>query len=119
MFKFESIMKTANLMSGIENMPVTLIAKPYRAFMTITIKLCAIFSFLVFVSFTPLIALFLTVLYVVFLYYNYIFIKYCARFGYKKIMMIIVLAAMYFICFVITVNLRHFFLFMSPFQNAS
>ena len=96
----------------IENIPVTLISKPYKKFVKIIIKLCVIFSLLVMVSFTPVMILFLSVVYVQFIYINWIFISFCEKFGYKKRMCVLVLAVLYFICYLSAVNLRHFALIL-------
>ena len=97
-----------NKILDIENMQITLINKPYKEFIKSVIKLCLIFSFLAFVSFTPLMVLFLLPVYVLFAYINWIFISYCAKFGYKKIMCVLVLAGLYFLCYIAVVNLRRF-----------
>jgi hypothetical protein len=102
------IEKMANVIYGIENMPVTLIVKPYTAFAKTTIKLCAIFSFLIFVSFTPLITVFLFAVYIALFYITNIFMNFCVKFGYKKFLLIIIFAALYFLCYLGTTNLRHF-----------
>jgi len=96
----------------IDNMSVTLIAKPYKEFVQAVVKLCVIFSLLAFVSFTPLMVLFLSVVYLVFIYVNRIFISYCAKFGYKKIMCALVLSVLYFACYLAVLNVRRFIPFL-------
>jgi len=108
MFKADFIQKAAYLISGIDNMPVTLIVKPYKKFIAATVKLCALFSFLIFLSFTPLITFILFACYIVLIYFTNIFINLCAKFGYKKFMLFIIFAVLYFLCFIATTNLRHF-----------
>lgn len=93
-------------------MSVTLIAKPYKEFVQAVVKLCVIFSLLAFVSFTPLMVLFLSVVYLVFIYINRIFISYCAKFGYKKIMCALVLSVLYFACYLAVLNVRRFIPFL-------
>ena len=95
-------------MVHIDDMNFTFIVKPYKTFIMATVKLCALFSFLVFISFNPLITLFLAAVYLFLFYMTYIFINFCVKFNYKKIMLIIIFAVLYFLCFILTTNLRRF-----------
>lgn len=107
-FSANDVSKTAKLLFGIEDMPVTLITKPYKMFAKVTVRLCALFSFLIFLSFAPLITAFLFAFYIMLFYFTNIFINLCVKFGYKKILMIIIFGVLYFLCFIVTTNLRHF-----------
>ena len=98
----------AKFLAGLEDMPVRFITKPHKAFICAAAKLCAMFSFLVFLSFTPLIGLFLSAVYAAVFYFTYVFMKLCAGFGYKKIMIAAVFVLLYFLCFIGTALLRNF-----------
>jgi hypothetical protein len=103
-----NVIETAMALLKIDDMKITFIGKPYKTFIVAAAKLCALFSFLVFLSFHPIIALFLAAVYLMLFYMTYIFIKFCAAFGYKKIMLTAVFGVLYFLCFVLVTNLRHF-----------
>ena len=106
------IVSVAKKIFDIDNISVTLITKPYKEFVKSVIKLCTIFSLLAFVSFTSLMVLFLSAVYVVFIYINWIFISHCAKFGYKKIMCALVLSVLYFACYLAVLNVRSFIPFL-------
>jgi len=100
--------KSAQKIFDIENTPVTLIVKPYKTFAKSTAKLCAIFSLMVFVSFNLVLALFFFAVYIMLLYLTVVFIDFCAKFGYKKVMLAIVFAVLYFLCYLAASGLRNF-----------
>ena len=108
MAHISNVINVAKKIFEIENMPTTLIGKPYKKLAITAIKLCAVFSLLAFMSFTPLMVLVLAAAYIVFIYFTRIFISYCAKFGYKKIMCALVLSVLYFLCYFAAVNLRSF-----------
>jgi hypothetical protein len=107
-FKKSLLYKIAGFNHKIEDMPLTLIVKPYKIFIKAALRLCALFSLLVFISFSPIITLILAVVYILLLYMTNIFINFCVKFGYKKIMLVIIFALLYFLCFTAVTNLRHF-----------
>jgi len=102
-----SAIEFAQKIFDIENMPVTLIVRPYKTFAKSTAKLCAVFSLLVFLSFNLVLALFLFIVYIMVLYLTVVFINFCAKFGYKKVMLALVFAVLFFLCYLAASGLRN------------
>ena len=92
----------------IRNMPVTLIYRPYKTFIKAAVKLCFIFSFLVFFSAVPLINLALIPGYITTFYITNLFINFYVKYGYKKIMLILIFVILFLFVFIITYYLRNF-----------
>jgi len=93
---------------NVKDMRFGYIVKPYKTFIKAALRLCALFSFLVFISFTPLIKLALVPVWLLMFYITNIFIDFCVKFGYKKIMLVIVFAALFLSCLFAASGLRNF-----------